>query len=243
MREQLWQAALDLARGFNLENACTVEFLIDKAGSFYFTEIKARLQVEHPLTEMVTRKDLVREQIRIAAGERLGFEQSDVRLQGWAMQCRINAHDPWRHFLPSPGQLRRVHLPGGPDVRVDTYIFQGSDVPAIYDPLIAKLIAWGNDRPACLARMHRAIGELKLVGTATNLPLLQHLLHHPDFIAGVYSSDLRGDPYWRAPSPETHLSDLAVASAVLYLSRSQAFNPSTPERLNTGWHRSSRQVI
>lgn len=138
LRQEIWAAALGIARLFNYENAGTVEFLVDTEGNFFFTEIKSRIQVDHALTEMITRMNLVQEQLRIAAGEPLGWTQADVRLEGWAMLCRIHAEDPWRR-LPSPGRLRRVRLPGGPEVRVDTYVYSECDVPGNYDSLIAKL--------------------------------------------------------------------------------------------------------
>jgi acetyl/propionyl-CoA carboxylase alpha subunit len=241
-RQQLWQMALDLARLFNVQGAATIEFLLDKAGQFYFTEIKARLQVEHPVTEMVTRVDLVREQIRIAAGERLARPQSAVALTGWGMVTRLTAEDPWRRFLPSPGLLRRVRLPSGPEVRVDTYVYSGCEVPAEYDPLIAKLTVWGEDRAACLARLKRALMEFKLVGTSTNLPLLQRIVQALDFEQGTYDSEFLAHPFDHSPEQAEQFRDLAAVAALLFARRTQAFTPSTPERLSSGWHRDSRRL-
>ncbi len=241
-RASLQQAALDIARLFNYQNLGTVEFLVDRDGRFYFTEIKARIQMEHPLTEVISRLDLVREQIRIAAGEPLGFEQQDISLQGWGMECHIRAEDPGRDLMPSPGRLRRVRLPGGPDVRVDTFAYSGCDVPPDYDPLIAKLITWGPDRAACLEKMQRALDEFKLVGTATNIPLLQRVIHDPDVERGEYTTDFMSRPFTDRAEPPERLRDLAVIAAVVYARSSQVFTPVTPERLKTGWHRSVRRL-
>ncbi len=190
-REQLWQTALDIARLFNYENVGTVEFIVDKHGNFYFSEIKARIQVEHPLTEMLTRLDLVREQIRIAAGEELPLAQEDVWLGGAAMMCRIRASDPWRDYLPSPGTLKRVRLPGGPEVRVDTYVYCRCEVPPAYDPLIAKLTVWGKSREMCRQRLERALQDFSVIGAPTNLALLQHIVQNPKFVEGVYSTQFQ----------------------------------------------------
>jgi len=242
LREKLWKAALEIARLYNYQNAGTVEFLVDQEGNFFFTEIKARIQMEHPLTEMVTRIDLIREQIRIASGAALSFQQADVRLDGWAIQARVSAEDPWCNNLPTPGKLHRVRLPNGPDTRVDTYVYSDCEVPAAYDPLIAKVIVWGQDRPATIVRMKRALEELKLLGTPTNLPLLQRVLEAPDFIAARYDTGFQVDTLESQEGEEVHLRDLAVAISVLYAIRSQSFQQTIPERLNTGWHRDSRRL-
>jgi acetyl/propionyl-CoA carboxylase alpha subunit len=242
-RRDLWQAALELARLFELQNVGTVEFLVDEAGQFYFTEIKPRIQIEHPLTEMVSGVDLVREQIRIAAGEPLNLDQQAVRLEGWAMQCRISAEDPWRQFLPNPGYLHMVRLPGGPGVRVDTYVYSGSYIPTEYDPLVAKLVVWGMDRAECLERMRQALREFQLTGTPTNMPLVQRILSQPGFIQGDYTTELLPDPLEETTAlDETYYRDLAVIAAVAYLRQRQSFRPVIPERVLGGWHRESRRL-
>lgn len=241
-REQLWRTALDIARLFRLEGAATIEFIVDGAGQAYFTEIKARLQVEHPVTEIVTRVDLVREQIRLAAGERLTLAQADVPLAGWGMLARLNAEDPSRRFLPSPGRLRRVRLPSGPEVRVDTYVYSGCEVPANYDPLLAKLTVWGADRPACLQRLRRALTEFKVSGPPTNLPLLQRIVRAPEFAAGVYDTDFLAQPFGEAPETEDQFGDLAALAAVLFERRRLSFAPTVPDRARSGWHRASRRL-
>ncbi len=241
-RQALWQAALELARLFGYQNAGSVEFVVGGDGQFYFTEIKARIQMDHPVTEAISGLDLVQAQIRLAAGEPLWLAQADVRLNGWAMQCRLSAEDPWNEFRPAPGRLERARWPGGPGVRVDTYAYAGCDVPGAYDPLIAKLIAWAPDRAACLARLRRALDETELTGTPTNIPLLQRILADPAFVSGNFDPDFPA----QAPGPEAEagdrLRDLAVAAAVLYHLRSQNFRPSIPSRWLSGWHRHSRRL-
>lgn len=240
-REELWQMALSIARLFKYENAGTVEFLIDTEGNFYFTEIKARIQVDHVLAEMMTRIDLVREQIRLAAGEPLRRTQDDIQLEGWSMMCRIHAEDPWRK-LPSPGQLRRVRAPGGPEIRVDTYVYSGCDVPAKYHSLIAKLAVWAEDRPQCLERIRRAIEDFQLVGTPTNLPLLQYVLCGDAFANGRYDTSLLARDFECMPQDDFYYRDLAVIAAMLYVRRNQMFHPTSPPRTRNGWHRDSRRL-
>lgn len=240
-RARLWQTAVDIARLFDYRNAGTVEFLVDEAGQFYFTEIKARIQVEHLVTEMVSRVDVVREQIALAAGAAVR-PQSAVQLCGHAMQCRLNAEDPWRRFMPTPGKLTRVRLPTGAHVRVDTYVYCGCDVPPNYDPTIIKLAAWGETRAEALARLQRAVDEALIVGTPTNLPLHQRLLRAETMHAGTYDTEFLAHPF-AVPEPDPErLRQLAVVAALAYQQRALAFNPSTPERTQTGWHRASRRL-
>lgn len=241
-RQKLWQTALELGRLFHYQNIGTVEFLVDSVGNFYFTEFKARLQVEHPITEARTRINMVREQIRLAAGEPLAWKQEDVHCQGYAMLARINAEDPWNHYLPSPGHLQRVRWPGGHGVRVDTYVQSGSDVPAAYDPLIAKLTAWGNERQTCALRLRCALEDSKLIGTPTNLPLLQRILHSPQFLAGEYNTEFLYHPFTSDERSEGYYRDLAAIMAVLYLQRNETFQPVHSPRQASGWHQESRRL-
>ena len=243
-REELLATALRLARLFKLQNLCTVEFLVDDAGDFYFSEIKARIQIAHTLAEILARVDLVREQIRLAAGEALAYRQEDISRRGHAIMCRVQAEDPLNRYLPTPGRLRQVRLPGGAGVRVDTYVYSGADVPPHYDPLVAKVTVWADDRPAAIARMRRALEDLGLMGTPTNLPLLLRVLRDPAFVAGRYSTDLlsRLSAEVTEPDFERVRRDLAAAVAVLYARRREAFNPQSPDVWATGWHRSSRQI-
>jgi acetyl-CoA carboxylase, biotin carboxylase subunit len=241
-RERLWQMALDLARLFKYQNVGSVEFLVDQAGNLYFTEIKARISTASPLTELVSRVDLVREQIRIAAGEPFTLTSWDAARQGWAMECHIRAEDPSTNFMPSPGRLRRVRLPGGPEVRVDTFAYSGCDVPPQYDPLIAKLVVWGRNRALALEKMQRALDEINLFGTATNIALLQRIVRNPDFAAGNYTTQFLARLFNAEPNPPEQLRDLAVAAAVLFARESEVFQPTVPERVTQGWHRESRRL-
>jgi acetyl-CoA carboxylase, biotin carboxylase subunit len=240
-REQMWQNAVQIAKLFKFEGAGTVEFLVDKEGTFYFTEIKARIQTEHPITELRTGLDLIAEQIFIAAGEPLSVTQADIRLTGWAMLCRINAEDPQNRFMPSPGKIERIRLPGGSNVRVDTYADSSTEIPGTYDPLFAKLSVWGSDRKACLRRLQRALGEFLVEGMPTNLPYLTRIVHAPAFIEGEYSTNAP-TKLMREDTPGATLRDLAAIAAVLYLRRNLISQPVTPTRMQSGWHRDSRRL-
>ncbi len=243
-RPALLAAAVRIARLFNYQNLGTVEFLVDEAGEFYFSEIKSRIQIEHTMTEIVTRIDLVREQIRVAAGEPLGYAQEDIDLRGWAIMCRVQAEDPFRRYMPSPGHLRRVRLPGGPEVRVDTYLYCGCDVPPYYDPIIGKVTVWAADRPACINRMRRALEDFTIIGAPTNLPLLLKLMRVPEFVEGNYTTAILQRPLdeTEAPDSETARRDLAAVMAVLHARHRESFVPQQSELTTSGWHRASRRV-
>ena len=185
LREQMTAAALRLARQVNYTGAGTVEFLVDEAG-FYFMEMNTRIQVEHPVTELVTGLDLVAEQLRVAAGRPLSVRQGDVTLRGHAVECRINAEDPDRKFLPKPGTVTSLELPGGPGVRIDHALAPGVTVSPFYDSLVAKLCAWGTSRPQALARAGQALAELEIGGLTTTAPLHRRLLAEPDVASGNY---------------------------------------------------------
>ena len=173
-----------IARELNYVGAATVEFVVDlDAGTFSFLEVNTRVQVEHPVTEMITGVDIVRAQLRVAAGERLGIEQSDVVLSGHAIECRINAEAADRGFLPSPGRIRRWIAPVSSYVRVDTHCYPGYDISPYYDSLLAKIIVWGEDRDQAITRMERALRHLEIDGVATTVPFHQAVLAHPDFRA------------------------------------------------------------
>jgi acetyl-CoA carboxylase biotin carboxylase subunit len=184
LREDMGEAALRLAEAIGYIGAGTIEFLLDEDGSFYFMEMNTRIQVEHPVTEMCTNFDLVKEQIRIAAGEPLSFNMNGQRLRGHALECRVNAEDPARNFQPSPGLITAYHPPGGPGVRVDTHIYAGYTVPPFYDSLIAKVIVHGNSRDEALARMRQALDSFIIEGVTTTIPFLSRVMRHPAFIAG-----------------------------------------------------------
>jgi acetyl-CoA carboxylase, biotin carboxylase subunit len=186
-RAEMTGAAVRLARAAGYENAGTVEFLLDRDGAFYFIEMNTRIQVEHPVTELVTGVDLVKEQLRIAAGEPASVAQDELELDGAAIEVRINAEDPARMFLPSPGEITALELPGGPGVRVDSAAYAGYNVPPFYDSLIAKLICWGRDRDEALARTRRALEEYRIEGIHTTIPFHLELLADEAVQAGDYN--------------------------------------------------------
>ena len=184
LRERMGSAAVSLASRISYVGAGTLEFLLDRDGSFYFMEMNTRIQVEHPVTEMVTSFDLVKEQIRVASGERGSFRGDGRHLRGHAIECRINAEDPYRNFQPSPGVITAYHAPGGPGVRVDSHVYAGYTVPPYYDSLLAKVIVHGNDRREALARMGQALDSFIVEGVTTTVPFLARVIRHPDFVAG-----------------------------------------------------------
>jgi acetyl-CoA carboxylase biotin carboxylase subunit len=184
LRDQIGRAAVELAESIKYAGAGTIEFLLDEDGSFYFMEMNTRIQVEHPVTEMCTNFDLVKEQIRVAAGEPLSLVLHGNRLRGHAIECRVNAEDPARNFQPSPGLISTFHPPGGPGVRVDTHIYAGYTVPPYYDSLLAKVIVHGNDRAEAIARMRQALDSFIIEGVTTTIPFLGRVMRHPDFVAG-----------------------------------------------------------
>ena len=184
LRLRMGQAAVSAAKSINYEGAGTVEFLLDRSGNFYFMEMNTRIQVEHPVTEMVTGIDLVAEQLRIAGGESISFTQDQVQLNGHSIECRINAEDSSHNFRPSPGRITGWLPPGGPGVRVDSHVYTGYDIPPFYDSLIGKVIVWGNDREIALKRMKRALNECAVTGIPTTIDFHLKLLDRGEFIRG-----------------------------------------------------------
>ncbi|MBX0330872.1 ATP-grasp domain-containing protein [Oscillochloris sp. ZM17-4] len=241
-REAIWQTAIQVARLFGICGAATVEFVVDSAGQHHFTEIKPRIQVEHLATEMVTRIDTVREQLRIAAGEPLGYSQEQVRLSGVSIFCRINAEDPWHGYMPSPGQITCFRIPGGPNVRVDTYAYSGSEVPVHYDSLMAKLVVWGTSREECLHRVHRALQEFQINGVQTNLGLLRLIVNDEEFVSGSYTTDSSQRHLIDTPPSDDNLSDIAAVAALAFLARARSASPATPPAFTSGWYRESRRI-
>ncbi|HET9888798.1 MAG TPA: acetyl-CoA carboxylase biotin carboxylase subunit [bacterium] len=187
-RRRLCEAGANAARAFQYRGAGTVEFLLDEGGNFSFMEMNARIQVEHPVTEMLTGRDLVKEQILVASGRPLSFRQDDLAARGHVIECRINAEDPARGFAPSPGKIGNLHLPGGPGIRVDTHLFAGAVIPPYYDSLVAKVLAQGDDREEALVRMKRALEEFSVEGIHTTIPLLLEILDDADFVAGNFDT-------------------------------------------------------
>jgi acetyl-CoA carboxylase biotin carboxylase subunit len=188
LRQAMGAMAIRAGEAVGYRNAGTVEFLLDGNGRFYFMEINARIQVEHPVTEMTTGVDLIREQIRLAAGENLSFLQEDIRPWGWAIECRINAEDPERNFLPSPGKIEIYRPPGGFGLRLDTHLYQGYELPIFYDSLIAKLIAWDLTRNGAIRRMKRALEEFRIEPIKTTIPLYLKIMDDPLFQQGEFNT-------------------------------------------------------
>jgi acetyl-CoA carboxylase biotin carboxylase subunit len=234
LREQIGEAALRIARAVKYSNAGTMEFLADQNGRFYFLEMNTRLQVEHPVTESVTGVDLVRWQIRIAAGERLTLKQEDVRWNGSAIECRVYAEDPENNFFPSPGRLMQYEEPSGPGVRVDGGVYQGWTVPLDYDPLLSKLTVWSDTRASAIERMRRAVAEYRVLGIKTNLGLFAKLMRDPAWIAGELDTGFltRFMQDFKAEKPGAESSLAGVLAAAQTAMRSptaatQAFEPAS----------------
>ena len=195
LRSRMGEAAISLAREAGYQNAGTVEFLVDEARNFYFLEMNARLQVEHPISELLTGTDLVWLQLQIASGARLPFSQSDIKSSGWAMEMRITAEDPFLNFLPSAGKIRKLRTPEGPGIRNDCGVYAGSEVSFHYDPLIAKLIVTGNDRAHVIKRARRAVREYQNDGIASSLPFFARILSDERFVAGEFDTSFV-DRHW-----------------------------------------------
>jgi acetyl-CoA carboxylase biotin carboxylase subunit len=227
LRERITSAAALVAKSVGYTNAGTIEFLLDERGEFYFLEMNTRLQVEHPITEMVTGVDLVQWQIRIARGEKLTLDPRAILApRGHAIECRIYAEDADAGFMPSPGHIVSLRIPDGPGIRDDSGTEAGADVPIFYDPMISKLIAWGEDRPQAIARMRRALREYDVVGIKTSVPFFRWMLDQPDFVAARFHTSyldevLRtraGEPFTQAPD---EIVTVAVIAAAINASRVQ----------------------
>jgi acetyl-CoA carboxylase, biotin carboxylase subunit len=189
LRRRMGDAAIRVAKSIDYVGVGTVEFLVDRAGNFYFMEMNTRIQVEHPVTEMITGLDLISEQIRVAQGERLSFKQGQIEFKGHAIECRINAEDPEHNFRPHPGKISGYLPPGGPGVRMDSHVYTDYEIPAYYDSLIGKLIVWGPDRETAIKRMKRALRECAITGVPTTIGFHQKILEVPEFLAGnVYTN-------------------------------------------------------
>ncbi len=230
LREAMGDAALRVARIAGYTNAGTAEFLVDKDQNFYFLEMNTRLQVEHPVTELVTSLDLVHWQLRIASGEKLTLQQQDIQWNGSAIECRIYAEDPENYF-PSPGRIEQLHFPSGPGIRLDNGVYAGWTVPMDYDPLLAKLCAWAGTREESIDRMLRALGECQVAGIRSNLPLFRHILREPNFRAGnLTTAYLELHPYVGLPTPKELLLPAVLAAIAMEKSRKPATtaNASAP---------------
>jgi acetyl-CoA carboxylase biotin carboxylase subunit len=218
LRRRMGEAALQVVRAADYYNAGTVEFLVDSNRQFYFLEMNTRLQVEHAVTEMVTSIDLVKEQIRIAAGLPMTLRQQNITLNGAAIECRVYAEDPENNFFPSPGRIRFLKTPSGPGIRDDSGVYEGWNVPIDYDPLISKLVAWAPTRDEAINRMQRALAEYQIEGIQTNLAFFREILDHPEFRKGEFDTGFI-EQWLRGRGPRKTASeterDLALIAAAL----------------------------
>lgn len=215
LRRKMGEMAVKAVKATGYNNAGTIEFLVDQEMNFYFLEVNARLQVEHPVTEMVTGLDLVKEQIRIAAGEKLSVSQEDIHWRGSALECRISAEDPFDSFLPSVGVITRIIEPGGPGVRLDSSLYSGLGITPFYDPLVAKLIVWGKDRNESIERMTRALNEFCIEGIKTNIPFHQRVMGNRSFISGDFNTSFIEDEFQGSLSTEKSYHKIAAIAAAI----------------------------
>ncbi|MBU3177096.1 acetyl-CoA carboxylase biotin carboxylase subunit [Clostridium estertheticum] len=195
LRKQMGEVAIKAAKSINYKNAGTIEFLLDKYGKYYFMEMNTRIQVEHPITEMITGIDLVKAQIRIAAGQVLPYKQDDIKIHGHAIECRINAENPAKNFMPCPGVIKTLHIPGGYGIRVDSAAYQGYKIPPTYDSMIGKLIVHGKDRDEAICKMRRALGEFIIEGVDTNIDFQFKIVNNKDFIKGKFDTGFIGKEF------------------------------------------------
>jgi acetyl-CoA carboxylase biotin carboxylase subunit len=228
LRNSITSATVNLIRAISYVNAGTAEFLLGPDRDFYFLEVNARIQVEHPVTELCTGIDLVQEQLRIAAGLPLSFTQEQVKLRGAAIECRISAEDPENRFLPATGTVQSLQEPSGPGVRIDSGMYPGLQVPLFYDPLLSKLIVWGKDRPQAIARMHRALAEYQVMGVRTTLPFARWLMEHPRFIRGELSTDFIAEE-WETRKQAAHHRHAAHHGPVKHITHREHINKEESE--------------
>jgi acetyl-CoA carboxylase, biotin carboxylase subunit len=253
LRERIGSVAVAAARAAGYYSAGTCEFLLDEAGNFYFLEVNARLQVEHPVSELVTGIDLVIEQIRVASGEPLSFTQADVQLRGHAIECRIVAEDPYNNFVPSLGQVSALAEPSGPGVRVDSALYRGGKVPIYYDPMLAKLIVWAPTRDLAILRMLRALEEYRIVGLQTIVPFHISMMQNDEFRRGDIDTGFlqRNDPaeIARSARSDEHIEIASLAAALVKDRQQQAGGaahteatdaPTTPAANGATWRKSAR---
>lgn len=215
LRTKMGALACTAARSVDYLNAGTIEFLVDKDQNYFFLEMNTRLQVEHPITEMVTGIDIVKEQIRIARGRKLRYTQEDLMINGWAIECRINAEDPYTNFIPSTGVLNSVIPPSGPGVRVDTGVYAGFEISPFYDSLISKLICWGETRGEAILRMRRALEEYRILGVKTNIPFHQNIMDSHRFIAGSFDTRFVEERFSMDENDTESKENLSMIAAVL----------------------------
>jgi acetyl-CoA carboxylase biotin carboxylase subunit len=243
-REAMGKVAAQAAKAVDYVGAGTIEFLVDSRRNFYFLEMNTRIQVEHPVTEMVTGIDLVRAQIEVAAGAPLPFRQEDVRQRGWAIECRVYAEDPENNFLPAPGKITRLREPGGLGIRNDTGVYEGFEVSIHYDPMISKLVAWGGTRAEAISRMERALSEYVIHGPTTNIEFHRWILRHPRFRAGDFDTRFIEQEFHGLPAQGEDLERVALAAAAIAALNgdvSRAAAAATPPATPSPWRAAARR--
>ena len=221
LRQRMGEVAVAAAKAVDYVNAGTIEFLVDKDKNFYFLEMNTRLQVEHPVTELVTGVDIVQEQLRIARGRKLSLEQEEVEIKGWAIECRINAEDPYSNYMPSTGVITTSQLPTGPGVRVDTGVFPGFEITPYYDPMISKLICYGKTRAEAVLRMRRALEEYRITGVKTNIPFHQRMMDRHRFMSGTFDTKFVEERFSMRDREAAHAMEAAILAALAFHEQSQ----------------------
>ncbi|MCB0035680.1 MAG: acetyl-CoA carboxylase biotin carboxylase subunit, partial [Anaerolineales bacterium] len=239
LRQRMGAVAVAAAKAVDYVSAGTVEFLVDKDKNFYFLEMNTRLQVEHPVTELVTGIDIVQEMLRVARGRQLRHTQADVTMEGWAIECRVNAEDPYSGFLPSTGKITTLRLPTGPGVRIDTGVYEGAEISPYYDSMISKLICYGNNRAEAILRMRRALEEYHIMGVQTNLPFHQAMMETNRFIAGYFDTQFVENEFSMKERQETHALEAAIVATLVAHERnlrtSQMVAPGERDTSNWKW--------
>ncbi len=234
LRKRMGETAIKIIKACNYNNAGTVEFLFDKNKNFYFLEVNARIQVEHPVTELITNTDLIKEQIKIASGNKLSYTQDDIQQNGHAIEARIYAEDPNNNFIPSPGKILHLIEPSGPGIRLDSGIYEGYERPVFYDPLISKLIVWGETRDIAMSRMNRALNEYRIIGVKTILKLLTHIIKDERFIKGTMNTHFL-DNFEIDESNENLEKIAAIAAICENLVSKEKHTPQEPSRKTNLW--------
>lgn len=245
VREEMGKAAVAAAKAVDYEGAGTIEFIVDNNLNYYFLEMNTRLQVEHPITERVVGVDLVKEQIRIASGEKLSYKQEDLQQNGHAIECRVYAEDATNNFMPAPGKVTHITIPYGVGVRVDGYVYEGFEIPIYYDPLIAKLVVWGRDRKDAIERTVRALQEFKIAGVKNSLNFLENIMTAPDFVKGNYTTHFIDENMNHLMKNDTgcedDCEDMVIISAFLeYIYRIRKASPKEMTALKNNWKDYSR---
>ncbi len=240
LRRRMGQVAVAAAQAVGYVNAGTIEFLMDKDKNFYFLEMNTRLQVEHPVTELVTGIDIVQEQLRIARGRKLRLSQDDVKVSGWAIECRINAEDPYNNYMPSTGRITTSQLPTGPGVRIDTGVFPGYEITPFYDPMISKLICYGETRAEAILRMRRALREYRVMGVKTNIPFHQHMMNSHRFMSGRFDINFVEKRFSMHDREAPHALEAAILATLAAHEQSQQASqmvaPGERDTSNWKWY-------